>query len=440
MLKTLFFLLKLFFLSVIVVWFFKNPGTVRIEWFETVHEIPVMVAVLGVLMISIVFMLVLHVFLFFRKLPDIWRRFWEKQQEKKGYQNFTEGFAALAMDDLETAREKMIKTQTLLGESPLPLILAALAAQKANDHVSAARVYGMLLKNKSTEFLGYYGLTQTAKSQRDYPAAYLYGKRAFELSPSGKWVVISLFELSLRLKDYTEAQYFLKKIKKYNAVKKDQLRHYEAVLSFLKGMDEPDQKSKIGYFQKSFESDPSFIPAVLAFTDAAIHLERPGKAEKLLKTSLKLSPHPDVAQAYVDLYEGISSGEKMKRAENVLLYSNANYVGHLIVIQTALKEGFTGIARTHLDLALVSNEGSSPKLNFLTQQLKELDGNIIPWSSKNTLEKIVSSKADKTWQCTSCLTTYPQWDFICRECDQADAIFWKDPLNHKPSKYIISAH
>ena len=438
MLKTLFFLIKLSLLAGALIWFLRNPGIVKIEWLDTTTEIPVGVAILVIAGSSIILMMILQIFLFLKKIPDIWSKFWEKQQEKKGYQNFTEGLAALAMDDLETAREKMLKTQKLLGESPLPLILTALAAQKANDYVSAARVYGVLLKNKSTEFLGYYGLTQTSKSQRDYQAAYLYGKKAFELVPSGKWIVITLFKLSLRLKDYTDAQYFLKKIRKYNLLKKDQLNHYEAILSFLKGIEASDPKVRIINFQKSFDNDSSFIPAVLCVKDALIEIEKPHKAEKALKASLKVNAHPDVAEAYVNLYDDISSGEKMKRAENVLMFSNSDYVGHLIIIQTALKEGFTGIARTHLDLAIVSNQGSSPKLNFFSQQLKELDGNIISWSSKNVSEKTLSSKVDKTWQCTLCLNTYNQWDFICKECDQEDTISWKDPLNHKTANYFLS--
>jgi HemY protein len=429
MLKTFFFLIKLSLFSAIAVWFLLNPGTVKVDWLGVVHEVHVGIAVLGVILLSILGMIVLHIFLTIRNFPQIWRNFYAKKQEKKGYQNFTEGLAALAMDDLDTAREKILKTQILLGESPLPLILTALSSQKSNDYAGATRVYGILLKNKSTEFLGYYGLTQTSKSQKDYQAAYLYAKKAFELAPSSKWVLMTLFHLSLRLQDYEESFYFLKKIKKYKVLDLQKLNHWEAVFLFLKALKEPDIKSKIKNLQRSLDIDPSFIPAVLEFKNFG----KPYKIERALISSLKINPHIEVAKAYVNLYGGVSSAEKIKRSEDVLNFSNAHYVGHLILTKTALDEGFSGIARTHLDLAILSNQGLTPTLRSLSLKIQDIEGSLFSRASKGPIDSTFNLKPDKIWECQYCFMPHDHWDFICKGCDQLDTILWKEPhFQHTP--------
>jgi uncharacterized membrane-anchored protein len=431
MAKGIFLLIKLGILGAIIFWFVINPGTVTIDWFSHSYRIHVGLALLGVIILSIVCMIVLYGILTLREIPQIWRSFQDKSRERRGYQNFTQGLCALAMEDFETAREKISKTQFFLGESPLPLILTALSAQRSNDYASAARAYGLLLKNKSTEFLGYYGLTQTTNAQKDYPASYLYAKKSFELESSSKWAILTLFQLSLRLENYDQSFYFLKKIKKHQVLKNEKLQHAHALFFYLQGMGMNDIKVKLKLLQKSFDFDSSFIPCVLAINENLCILEKYKNAQRVLEKSLKTNPHPDVAYQYVHLRTNYSSAQKVKRAEHVLKITNAHYVGHLILTQTAIEEGFTGIAQTHLDFAILINGGLCPKLNLLAQSLEDLDGIPTHISSQMTF----SQKQEKVWQCHSCGYIYERWNLICVECDRIDTIDWKEPhLYHTPQK------
>ncbi len=424
MIKTFIFLLKLALVGGAIFWFTLNPGSLTIEWFDHVYKIHIGLGILGILVVSVFGMIVLYIFLTLKKLPQIWRDFRNKSREKKGYQSFTQGLTALAMEDFETAREKILKTQFFLNDSPLPLILTALSAQKSNDYASATRVYGALLKDKTTEFLGYYGLTQTANSQKDYPAAYLYAKKALELEPSSKWCISNIFYLSLRLNDIEQSFVFLKKIKKYKIFDHQKIKHLESVCYYLMG-----GKS----LEKGFDTDPSFVPCALALAKEYIFLDKFNKAEKVLEKSLKEKAHPDTAYLYVHLQDKFSPAQKIKRAEYIVKITNANYVGHFILAQTAIEEGFTGIARTHLDLAILCNQGVSFKLKLLANALESLDHVPLHLSSK----EIISQKQEKTWLCDSCGHVTHNWSLICVVCDQIDQINWTSPVfNSNPITHL----
>lgn len=413
MIRTFFFLLKLALLGGVIFWFSLNPGTLTIEWLGHFYKIHIGLGILAVLIASILGMILLYIFLTLKKLPQIWRNFQNKSREKKGYQSFTQGLTALAMEDFETAREKILKTQFFLNDSPLPLILTALSAQKSNDYASATRVYGLLLKDKATEFLGYYGLTQTANAQKDYPAAYLYAKKALEIEPSSKWCILNLFYLSLRLGDHDQSFVFLKKIKKHKIFGTSKIKHLESLCYYI----------KVGKsLQKAFDINPSFIPCALDLAKEYMMLDKFKNAEKILEKSLKANPHPDTAYLYVHMYDNFSSAQKIKRAENIVKITNANYVGHFILTQTAIEEGFTGIARTHLDLAILCNQGVSNKLKLLANALESLDHIPFHLSSK----EIISQKQEKAWQCDSCGHVSHHWSLICTMCDQIDQINWKE--------------
>jgi hypothetical protein len=134
------------------------------------------------------------------------------------------------------------------------------------------------------------------------------------------------------------------------------------------------------------------------------------------------NPHLQVAEAYVDLYENLSPAQRIKRAEDVLSFTRSSFEGHFVLAKTAIFENFTGIAKVHLDLAILSNQGSTPKL----QNLKiKLDSN--PHKTEHIPYLSGSDKEDKTWQCKSCATLFDFWDLICNHCDEIDTIIWQSP-------------
>ena len=415
------FFLKITLLSTIILWFMLNPGTVVMTWLGYHYEAPVGLVIAGILGLSALGMFLLQGIAFLKSIPSKFKTWQQKKKEKRAYNSFTEGLAALSMNDLATAQQKALETQMLLHDSPLPLILAAQTAEKAKDYPASTRAYGLLLKDKKTEFLGFYGLTCVSMNERDYEAAYLYATKAMVLEKKSLWALKILFEVNLRLNSFDEA---LKILKQRKSLEKDHkiFEHYLSMTLYLKAMHEGFQKKKL--FLKAFEADSSFVPCSLELSKFFQQEKSYKKAEKILEKAISIFPHPHLLNLYINLKDDFTAAQKVQRAEKIVEWTRSHYEGHMILSEEALKGGFTGIARTHLDLAMLA-KGPSSKIKALSLELQSITADGYTMKSQDLVERHNFVEKESSWKCKSCHESFDVWTLICGHCGQFDSIDWQ---------------
>ena len=114
------------------------PGAVDITWqgWEIETSVGVLAAALAILALAIWFSLWL-IAAALRRVPARFRRNRRERRRRLGELALTQTMVALAAGDAPSALRQANRAETLLGTSPLALMLAAQAAQQEGDEAGA---------------------------------------------------------------------------------------------------------------------------------------------------------------------------------------------------------------------------------------------------------------------------------------------------------------
>src|SRR5581483_5588040 len=183
----------------------EHEGAVSVEWLG--HRIDTSTTVVLLALVVVIAVAAL-LYRFWRALvtaPRRWARGRAVRRRERGYRALTLGLVAAAAGDHGEARRQSRRTDGLLGDHPLGLMLAAQAAQLGGDAAGARRLYDRMLNHPDTAFLGLRGLIAAALEAGDHRAALGYAARARALAPDAPWLLERLFDIHAALGDWTAA-------------------------------------------------------------------------------------------------------------------------------------------------------------------------------------------------------------------------------------------
>src|SRR5207248_9220316 len=90
--------------------------------------------------------------------------------------------------------------------APVPLLLAAEAAQQQGDRGMARQSFARLLERPETELLGLRGLLAEALKSGDHAIARRFAERARQLQPASPWLAENVLALQARAADWPAAR------------------------------------------------------------------------------------------------------------------------------------------------------------------------------------------------------------------------------------------
>ncbi|MGO1119410.1 heme biosynthesis protein HemY [Rhodovibrionaceae bacterium A322] len=425
--KGLFFFLKLAILVALGIWLADNPGHATIDWLGYRVESSVAILLVALALLTALMALLYRGYRAVITAPGAFGKVRGDNRRSRGYQALNQGMVALASGDAREAEKWAKKANSLLQDPPLTRLLSAQAAQLNGDEAAAKQHYLDMLEEEETRFLGLRGLVLQARREGDDETAHRYLLEAKALRPTSEWVITSLFEMSEMTGDLNEAETALATAQRQKFLPKAELERKRAVVLLQraqKARQEDQLADALRDAKQANKLAPDLVPAARLLADLFLANNQPRKAARLLERSWALTPHSDLASAYLEIYR---QEEPLKQYKllSTLVAADANHPeAHLALARAALAAQLWGECRRHLES--LSEADMDQRAYRLYAQLEETEKQDTQ-ASHRWLQRGEDAPAAPGWVCDSCGTVSESWTGHCGACQAFDSLNWRRP-------------
>lgn len=408
------------------------PGQVAVEWLGWRLETSIAVAILALLVICALAAVLYYGWRLVRRAP---RDFWSQhnlERRNRGYRALSHGLVAVAAGDAHEAKRWSGKAEKLLGDQPLSRLLSAQAAQLSGDSQAARGWFKKMLEAEETRFLGLRGLLMQALRDGDDAAALTFLRQAKELRPETPWVIDHLFEVAQRRGDLKTAEQATLAAARYAVWPREAAYRKRAVVLTARAeraLEAGDEAGARADAEEALRTVPDLVPAALvkARLEAARGKER--RAASLLEKVWKSAPHPDLAQAYLDLRPKETALAQVKRIERLTAGNPAHLESRVARARAALDAELWGEARKYLQLA--AGEHPDRRVCYLMAEVEQRETGDRA-ASHDWLRRAEQADLEPLWVCDACGAASRAWSAACGNCGSFDSLAWRSPLQVAP--------
>lgn len=406
-------------------WLADRPGDVAVVWQGYRIETSVVVALAAFVATTLALALVWAVIRYVFGLPAALSLSSRTRRHAKGVTSVSRGLVAVGTGDALSARRHAAEAERLLGREPLTLLLKAQAAQMAGDRAGAESAFHLMLDTPETRVLGLRGLFVEARRKGDADAARAYAQKASELAPRVGWASEAVLEYQSADRDWRGALATLDRQTRQKAVGRDTARRVRAVLLTADALArlERDPAEALREAKEAAKLAPGLVPAAVL---AGRLLSREGnlrKAAKVLETAWKLSPHPDIAAAYVDLRPGDSARDRHERAEALARLVPHHPEARFIRAATALE--IQDFAQARAALAPLLEEYPTVRTCLLMADIAEAEhGTGGEW--REWIGRASRARRDPAWIADGVVSE--TWQPVSPVTGRLDAFEWSAPV------------
>ncbi len=342
-------------------------------------------------------------------LPRANRRWRARRRRAQGDAAVTRTLVALAANDAGAARREAERSRRMLGDTPLTLLLAAQAGRQAGRGVEAETAFLLLADHKEGRLLGLRGLLRQAMQKQDWPAATALAAQAEAAHPGAAWLRDERRQMALRTGQWREALRL-------------SAPEGRAALAVAAAAEEVDPTAATRLARQAWEADPALAPAAVAYASRLRAGGRERAVLDVLRRSWSISPHPDVAEAFLQ-----PAPDKLARAQAAAQLVRSN-PGHpesfLLLARTALDAGLTTDARRQVESARAAGMNQR-RLWVVAADIAVMEGNAE--EAQEALRQVPAADADPVWRCSNCGTVHAAWHPVCDACDATGTIGWTQP-------------
>ena len=437
MIRALWLFIGLALVASAAAWLADRPGNIAVDWQGWRIETSVAAGAVAFALLLAAGALAYRGWLWLRRSPRTIGQARRDSRRRRGEIALFSGMTALAAGEGDAALKLGRQAETLLDQSPLPLMLSAQAAQQAGDAGEAARLYSRMLDQPDTEFLGARGLLVQALRAGDTQAALRYARRAQALRPGSPWAQNLLFDLQSAAGLWHEAQATLEDASRRKVFDKSTGRRRKALTVFAQAREADDAgetEKAAGLARDAHALAPNFVPGALL---AARHFQaggESGKAARVLEACWRASPHPELAALYLALQPSDDPARRVRRITRLDRLNAGHREGHVALAGVLAAARRWHEAHAHLDKALAERE--EPRLLRLMTQIEE--GEHGPGAAGSWRQKVSAARPDDTWVCTGCGTVTPAWGPHCERCGRFDSLAWGPPPVMPPGASVVA--
>jgi HemY protein len=468
--RVLFTLIAIAALAAAAVFFADHPGRVEILWQGWQIDTSVGVLIAAASLAALAAALVLRLLSLLVGSPRAFLRRRRERRRRAGYLALTRGMVAVAAGEPQEARRYARRAEALLAEPPLTLLLSAQAAQLGGDELAAKNFFAAMLDRPETEFLGLRGLLNQALRDGDRTTARQLAERAVALRPNAGWAASSLFDLEARAGRWAAAREALDRAAKHRFIAPEAARHHRGVLLHqlsLATAGEGERSRALALAADAQKLAADLAPPAAHHARLLLAAGRPGRAIAAIERAWRTAPHPELAQAYVDLGRDDTALARVKRFERLAAQNPAARESHLALAEAALAAELWGEARRHLERALMAEpppfapvpassaiaaapplaggDGpgdeiarATPRLCLLMARLEEAEHGDFA-GMRAWLDRAVRALPDPRYLCASCGAESVEWRPLCPRCAAFDTLAWRTPAWAGPGATLPSA-
>jgi HemY protein len=458
MIRVVLFLILALATALGVAWIADRPGQVVITWLGRTIELDILTAIIAFLVATIALVLAWSLIRTLLRLPSLIAIANRSRRRQKGFEAVARGMVAVSAGDSRTAQRQAAEAQRLLGHEPLTMLLSAQSAQLAGEGGKAEKAFNAMLEHRDTRVVGLRGLHIEASRKGDGEAARFYAEEAFKLAPSADWASDAALRHRCEERDWLGAMALVEQAASRRLVDKETARRQRAVLltadALDRGQREPDAALRAA--QEAVRLSPGLAPAAAFLGRKLAEKGDYAKASKVLEAAWKQEPHPELAEAYLDVRLGDAALDRLKRAKVLQRLAPRDPESRLIVARAAIDARDFRTARENLETQVL--EHPTVRACVLMAELEEAEhgnmGLVREWLSRASRAPrdkawVADGRVSDTWQPVSpagkvggyAWTTPPQapGTMLIEEIKAAPTPALVEPAPAEPAPVLVEA-
>jgi HemY protein len=406
------------------VWLAEQPGSVAITFAGYAIQTTVAVAVVGVIGLGFALALLWSVVNALIRLPARVTFASRARRRSRGYQAVSRGMVAVGAGDSIAARRYAGEAERLLGEEPLTLLLKAQAAQVSGNRAVAETAFARMMDDPETRVLGLRGLFVEARRRGDPRAALQYANEAARIAPAATWASDAVMEARCAAGDWRGAIAALERRQSLGLIDKATLRRQRAVLLTADALDR-QERDPHGSLQAALDAvklAPDLVPAAALAGRLLSHRGDLRKAARIVEAAWKSGPHPDLADAYLNLRPGDSGLDRLKRAETLAKHSSWDPEARIAVARAAMEA--REFARARSALEPLTHDRPTMRVCLLMADLEQAEHGR-SGRSREWVARASRARRDPAWIADGVVSD--RWAPISPVSGRLDAFQWQSP-------------
>ena len=318
-------------------WVADQPGGIVLTWQGTRYETSLVTGFVALLVLVLVISLVWSILRFVFRIPAIVTLGNRMRRRDKALRALTKGMIAAGAGDVRTAKRASMEAARHLPDDPMTLLLKAQTAQLSGDRTETDRAFARMAERDDMRLLGLRGLHAEALRRGDPEAAHHFATQAHELAPV-EWAGKAVLEHHATHENWDKALAAIDTNQARKLIDRHVANRQRAVIKTAQAIELGDnnQAKVLELSREAVKLAPDLVPAVVL---AGRALSRKGDvraAGKVLEAGWKVSPHPDIAAAYMDVRHGDSARDRLARAETLARMDERSPESALTLARAAL--------------------------------------------------------------------------------------------------------
>ncbi len=434
MFRSLLFLLIVAALALMFSWVADRPGIVTLVWQGTNYEVSLMVALSALVALIAVILFIWGMVRGLIRTPSLISQFFQTRRRDRGYQALSRGLIAASSGDVDTARSLARESGKLLKNEPLVSLLSAQTALLEGKRDEARVNFQAMLGQDNTKLVALRGLFLEAERQGESEAARHYAIEAAAEAPSLPWAGIAKLRYQAVDGDWDEALKTLEANRAAGLIDREKAKRQRAVLLTAKAyVEEPaDPDTAVRLSRDAHKLAKDLVPAAVIHARAAGRQGDIRSASKILEAAWKIEPHPELADAYVNVRSGDAAQDKLKRATRLAKLRTNHPEGNLAVCQAAIDALDWDTAREAIEPVLTNH--ISERACLLMAEIEEGEhgdkGRMRDW-----LSRAVRAPADPAWTADGQVSE--TWLPVSLVTGEIDAFEWKVPVEQLDAEETV---
>lgn len=428
MIRVLVFLVLLGAAAFGVSWLVNHPGELSLTWQGYNIQTSFAVAVGLIAAIALLLALVFGFLGYLWNLPSRMSLRAKRRRKEKGYAALSRGMIAVGAGDAHLARRSAAEASRHLKQEPLTLLLGAQAAQLSGDRAAAEVAFNKLTAEPSTRLLGLRGLHIEAQRRGDQAAALHFAEEAHKIAPLS-WSTKALLDDRAAQGQWESALAVLDRQISAKLIDKPTGERQKAVLETAIAQDKEahgEQEQAFVMARKALERAPDLVPASVLVARIFARRNELRKAAKVLEAAWGRQPHPDIAEAYLDLRAGDSNADRLAKARTLAKIRPGDPESQIIVARAAMAARDFAAARAAMAPLTGEDERPTQRMCLIMAELEDREtgdeGKVREW-----LARSARAPRDAVWMADGIAAS--KWAPISPATGRLDAFVWQKPVD-----------
>ncbi|MDC6447986.1 hypothetical protein PQZ42_02770 [Alphaproteobacteria bacterium] len=425
MVRLIFFLIQIFFLLFLVTYISTNSFNIIFEIKELQYIFSSNI-LLFFITFFVIFIFVIQL-IYFKSRYRFQKYLLINKNKKleKGYNYFVKAMIALANKDKKTAILANYKMKKFLNnDQGLSLLLDSEIFKIEKKFDQLQLVHQEMIKNKSTETLGYKGLMEQNLNKQDFHHAFIYGEKLFELNPYIEKIYPTLVNIIAKSKNWNQLILVTKKAYNKKIIEQKVFNENTSIAYYeiCKIKMYSDPKESLNLIQKAIKLNKSFSPFISLHLEILFQIGEISQLLKLLKKYWYESPSSSLRNI-ISLFLKEKKLDNIKNVQLIIKNNQNELESKKLILEFAIYNSVWTLARESI-VGLINNNPDREICEFMA--LLEIGEFNDKQKSDAWYLRAQNANLNKIWICQISNISQTKWSSISN-AGYFNSLEWKLP-------------